>query len=111
VIGGFYGLGGAVLAAPAALALTGWPVSRVSGAALVTTLSVSGTGLLAYLTMDLVGLTSVQTPHWPLGLALGAGGLVGGYLAARVAGRVPDRLLRGTLAGLVTLAALRLATG
>jgi hypothetical protein len=110
-IGGFYGLGGAVLAAPAALALTGWPVSRVSGAALVTTLLVSVTGLLAYLCMDLVGLTSVQTPHWPLGLALGGGGLAGGYLAARSARWLPDRLLRTALAGLVTLAALRLALG
>lgn len=108
-IGGFYGLGGAVLAAPAALALTGWAVSRVAGAALVTTLTVSVTGLLAYLSMDLLGLTTVRTPHWPLGLALGGGGLVGGYLAARVARRLPDRLLRTTLATLVALAALRLA--
>jgi uncharacterized membrane protein YfcA len=98
-----------VLAAPAALMLTGWPVRRVSGAALVTTLVVSVTGLATYASMDLVGLTSVQTPHWPLGLALGAGGLVGSYLAARYAGRLPDRLLRGGLAVLVTLAALRLA--
>lgn len=108
-LGGFYGLGGAVLAAPAALALTGWPVSRVSGAALITTLVVSVTGLGTYTAMDLLGLTSVQTPHWPLGLALGGGGLAGGYLAARVAVRLPDRLLRGALALLVTLAALRLA--
>jgi uncharacterized membrane protein YfcA len=108
-LGGFYGLGGAVLAAPAALALTGWPVHRVSGAALVTTLTVSVTGLATYTGLDLVGLTTVQTPHWPLGLALGGGGLVGGYLAARLAVRLPDRVLRGGLAALVALAALRVA--
>jgi uncharacterized membrane protein YfcA len=108
-LGGFYGLGGAVLAAPAALVLTGWPVHRVSGAALVTTLTVSVTGLATYTGLDLAGLTVVRTPHWPLGLALGAGGLVGAYLSARLAVRLPDRLLRSGLATLVTLAALRLA--
>ena len=108
-LGGFYGLGGAVLAAPAALLLTGWPVHRVSGAALVTTLAVSVTGLATYAGLDLVGLTTVRTPHWPLGLALGAGGLIGGYLAARHALRLPDRLLRSGLAALVAAAALRLA--
>ncbi len=108
-LGGFYGLGGAVLAAPAALVLTGWPVHRVSGAALITTLAVSVTGLATYAGLDLAGLTTVRTPHWPLGLALGAGGLIGGYLAARHAVRLPDRLLRGGLAVLVTAAALRLA--
>jgi uncharacterized membrane protein YfcA len=108
-LGGFYGLGGAVLAAPAALMLTGWPVHRVSGAALVTTLTVSVTGLVTYTGLDLVGLTEVRTPHWPLGLALGAGGLIGAYLATRLAVRLPDRLLRGGLSALVTLAALRLA--
>jgi uncharacterized membrane protein YfcA len=108
-LGGFYGLGGAVLAAPATLLLTGWPVHRVSGTALVTTLAVSVTGLATYAGLDLAGLTEVRTPDWPLGLALGAGGLVGSMLAARHAVRVPDRILRGGLAALVALAALRLA--
>ncbi|MEV0611531.1 sulfite exporter TauE/SafE family protein [Polymorphospora rubra] len=111
LLGGFYGLGGAVLAAPAALLLTGWPVARVAGAALVTTLTVSVTGLATYATLDVTGQTTVDTPHWPLGLALGAGGLVGGWFAARYGGRLPDRLLRRTLAVLVTLGALRLVFG
>ncbi|MEV7225442.1 MULTISPECIES: TSUP family transporter [Polymorphospora] len=111
LLGGFYGLGGAVLAAPAALLLTGWPVARVAGAALVTTLTVSVTGLVTYATLDIAGQTTVDTPHWPLGLALGTGGLVGGWLAARYGGRLPDRLLRRTLAVLVTLGALRLVFG
>ncbi|MFK3979586.1 TSUP family transporter [Micromonospora sp. NPDC050397] len=109
LLGGFYGLGGAVLAAPAALLLTGWPVVRVSGAALVATLVVSLTGLATYSTLSLAGHTAVQTPHWPLGLALGAGGIVGGWYAARLAGRAPDRLLRTVLAVLVGLGAARLA--
>lgn len=111
LLGGFYGLGGAVLAAPAALLLTGWPVARIAGAALVTTLTVSVTGLATYATLDLAGQTTVNTPHWPLGLALGTGGLIGGWFAARHAGRLPDRLLRRTLCVLVTLGALRLVFG
>ncbi|WP_326552348.1 sulfite exporter TauE/SafE family protein [Micromonospora sp. NBC_01813] len=108
-LGGFYGLGGAILAAPAALLITGWPTSRVSGAALITTFTVSVTGLLTYAAADLAGATRVQTPHWPIGLALGFGGLFGAWLAVRHASRLPDRLLRTGLAVLVVLGALRLA--
>jgi hypothetical protein len=109
LLGGFFGLGGAVLAAPAALLLTGRDVHRVAGAALVTTLAVSVAGLATYAGLDLLGLSRVRTPHWPLGLALGAGGLAGAYGAARFAARLPDRLLRAGLALLVTGAAARLA--
>ncbi|MGW4466316.1 sulfite exporter TauE/SafE family protein [Micromonospora sp. NPDC004704] len=108
LLGGFYGLGGAVLAAPATLLLTGWPVVRISGAALVATFVVSVTGLATYAGLSLAGHTAVQTPHWPLGLALGAGGVIGGYWASRYATRVPDRLLRTVLAAMVGLGALRL---
>jgi uncharacterized membrane protein YfcA len=109
LLGGFYGLGGAVLAAPAALLLTGRPVVRVSGAALVATLVVSVVGLTTYAILDIAGRTTVNTPHWPLGLALGVGGIVGGYYAARYVTRIPDRMLRAALAILVGLGAARLA--
>ena len=108
LLGGFYGLGGAVLAAPAVLLVTGWPVARVAGAALVTTLCVSLAGLTAYTCLDLLGLTSVTTPDWPLGLALGAGGVAGGWVGARWGARMPDRVLRSGLAVLVTAGAVRL---
>jgi uncharacterized membrane protein YfcA len=108
LFGGFYGLGGAVLAAPATLLLTGWPVVRVSGAALIATFVVSVAGLATYATLDLAGRTTVNTPHWALGLALGAGGIAGGYCAARYATHIPDRVLRGVLAILVGLGAARL---
>jgi uncharacterized membrane protein YfcA len=70
---------------------------------------VSVTGLATYAGLDLLDLTRVQTPHWPLGLALGVGGLVGAWAGTRLAARLPDRLLRGGLAVLVCGAALRLA--
>lgn len=107
-MGGFYGLGGAVLAAPATLLLTGWPVARVSGAALVTTLAVSVTGLATYAALDLAGHTAVNTPNWSLGAALGVGGVIGGYLGARHAWRLPDQVLRRGLALLVAAGAIRL---
>lgn len=111
VLGGFYGLGGAVLAAPAAVLITRRPVHRIAGPALVTTLAVSVSGLATYALLDQVGRTRFSTPDWPLGLALGVGGLLGAYLAARTAHRLPDRLLRTTLAILVTVGALRLLIG
>lgn len=110
LLGGFYGLGGAVLAAPLALHLTRAPVARVSGAALVATLSVSITGAATYGLLDLTNAVPVTTPNWPLGLALGVGGFAGSYLAARFAPRVPDRVLRVGLAALILAAAGRLAT-
>ncbi|RKR86389.1 hypothetical protein BDK92_0613 [Micromonospora pisi] len=109
LLGGFYGLGGAVLAAPVALLVTGWPVARISGAALVATMVVSLTGLATYSALSLAGHTAVRTPHWPLGLALGVGGVIGGYGATRYAAKVPDRSLRIVLAVLIGLGAVRLA--
>lgn len=110
LLGGFYGLGGAVLAAPAIVWYTRWPVTRVAGAALVTTLVVSVTGLATYAVLDAAAVTTVQTPDWTLGLALGVGGIIGGYGAARIPALVGDRTLRLALALLVTAGAVRLVT-
>ncbi|HEX6686868.1 MAG TPA: sulfite exporter TauE/SafE family protein [Candidatus Limnocylindrales bacterium] len=108
-VGGFYGLGGAVLAAPMSILITRRPVREVAGAALVATVSVSVAGLATYVLLDLAGHTAVQTPNWPLAIALGAGGVVGARVGPLVAQRVPDRVLRGGLAVFVALAALRLS--
>jgi uncharacterized protein len=42
-------------------------------------------------------------PDWTLGLAMGAGGLVGGYFGARAQRHVPDAIIRRGL-GVVVLA-------
>ena len=34
------------------------------------------------------------TPDWPAGIALGIGGIAGGYLGARMQSQLPDALIR-----------------
>ncbi|HEY2269232.1 MAG TPA: TSUP family transporter, partial [Streptosporangiaceae bacterium] len=51
-------------------------------------------------------------PNWPTGIALGIGGIVGGYLGARMQSRLPDTLIRRTLGILaITIAAQFLKSG
>jgi uncharacterized protein len=40
-------------------------------------------------------------PNWPTGIALGIGGLAGGYIGARIQSRLPDALIRRTVGILV----------
>jgi hypothetical protein len=42
-------------------------------------------------------------PDWPTGIALGAGGLAGGYAGARMQSRLPDVLIR-RLVGILVIA-------
>ncbi|MFC4068231.1 sulfite exporter TauE/SafE family protein [Actinoplanes subglobosus] len=99
-VGGIYGIGGGSLLGPI-LAGAGIPMATVAPAALactfVTSLAGAGTyGLIALAT----GGTEIA-PHWTLGLLCGAGGLIGGYLGARLQRRIPEAALRfllGTLA-------------
>lgn len=99
VVGGIYGIGGGSLLGPI-LAGRGLPVARVAPAALAATFATSVVGAAAYAVLSLVSSGDVA-PDWWLGLACGTGGLIGGYLGARLQPRVPERVLRillGTLA-------------
>ena len=42
-------------------------------------------------------------PNWPTGIALGIGGLAGGYTGARIQSRLPDVLIR-RLVGILVIA-------
>ena len=42
-------------------------------------------------------------PDWPTGIALGIGGIAGGYLGARMQSRLPDTLIRRTV-GILAIA-------
>jgi uncharacterized protein len=42
-------------------------------------------------------------PDWPTGIALGLGGLAGGYTGARIQSRMPDALIR-LLVGVLVIA-------
>ncbi|MEV5886812.1 TSUP family transporter [Streptomyces sp. NPDC052020] len=99
VVGGVYGIGGGSLLGPI-LVGRGMPVSRVAPAALAATFATSLAGASVYAALSLVSSDSVA-PNWWLGLACGIGGLIGGYLGARLQPHLPEtglRLLLGTLA-------------
>ncbi|MFF5158458.1 sulfite exporter TauE/SafE family protein [Streptomyces sp. NPDC000348] len=99
IIGGIYGIGGGSLLGPI-LAARGVPMARIAPAALAATFATSLVGAAAYVLLSLLGSGDVA-PHWSLGLACGLGGLVGGYLGARLQPHLPEtalRLLLGTLA-------------
>ncbi|MFI7500901.1 TSUP family transporter [Streptomyces sp. NPDC049687] len=100
VIGGIYGIGGGSLLGPV-LAARGLPMTRVAPAALAATFATSVVGATAYAVLSLLSSGDVA-PDWWLGLACGVGGLVGGYLGARLQPRLPETVLRLLLGILAT---------
>ncbi|MET9852529.1 sulfite exporter TauE/SafE family protein [Streptomyces sp. NPDC006450] len=99
VVGGIYGIGGGSLLGPV-LVGRGMPVAQVAPAALASTFATSVVGAATYALLALSGPGSIA-PDWFLGLACGAGGLIGGYFGARLQPHLPEtalRLLLGTLA-------------
>ncbi|WP_230196869.1 sulfite exporter TauE/SafE family protein [Streptomyces coriariae] len=110
VAGGIYGIGGGSLLGPI-LVGRGAPVAAVAPAALASTFVTSVVGAATYALLSLAATGDVA-PDWPLGLSCGLGGLVGGYLGARLQPHLPDtalRLLLGTLAtGIGTLYAIQI---
>ncbi|MER7485504.1 sulfite exporter TauE/SafE family protein [Streptomyces sp. NPDC126497] len=100
VIGGMYGIGGGSLLGPILIG-RGLPVARVAPAALAATFATSLVGAAAYVLLSLVSSGDIA-PDWWLGLACGTGGLIGGYLGARLQPRLPERTLRLLLGVLAT---------
>ena len=68
-------------------------MTSVGGVITFTILSVSQHGSVA--------------PNWPTGIALGVGGLAGGYTGARLQSRLPDLLIRRLVGVLVIAIGLR----
>jgi uncharacterized protein len=108
VVGGIYGIGGGSLLGPI-LVGRGHPIGQVAPAALTSTFLTSIVGAITY---TLIGLAEDGdiAPDWGLGLLCGLGGLIGGYLGARLQPRLPETALRLLLGVLATaLAVLYLA--
>jgi uncharacterized protein len=85
------------------LAGRGVPIAKVAPAALASTFLTSLVGAATYAVLSLT-TTDHIAPNWILGIACGLGGLVGGYLGARLQPRLPEtqlRLLLGILAIIV----------
>ncbi|GAA1292120.1 UPF0721 transmembrane protein [Planotetraspora silvatica] len=99
IVGGIYGIGGGSILGPI-LVGRGMPVSKVAPAALASTFLTSIVGAVTYALASLMSSDHIA-PDWGLGLLCGLGGLVGGYVGARLQPRLPEtglRLLLGTLA-------------
>jgi uncharacterized membrane protein YfcA len=98
-VGGIYGIGGGSILGPL-LVGSGLAVGTVAPAALASTFVTSIVGSAAYLLLAM-GHSGSIAPEWSAGVFCGLGGLIGGYLGARLQPRVPEtalRLLLGILA-------------
>jgi uncharacterized membrane protein YfcA len=100
IVGGLYGVGGGSLLGPI-LVGTGMPVAIVAPAALLSTVVTSIIGALTFALLSVMTSGAIA-PNWPLGIACGLGGLLGGYLGALLQPRMPDTALRITLGVLAT---------
>ena len=98
--GGIYGIGGGALLAPILIGLGRRP-SEVAPAALAATFVTSVVGVLSFTILSAHG-PGAAAPDWPTGIALGLGGLAGGYTGARLQSRLPDAMIR-RLVGVVIL--------
>jgi len=107
--GGIYGIGGGAILAPVLIG-TGRPAAEVAPAALASTFVTSVGGVLTFTLLSVHH--GLAAPNWPTGIALGIGGIAGGYTGARIQSRLPDTLIRravGVLA--IAIAARYLASG
>ena len=100
-VGGIYGIGGGSILAPILIG-SGRPASEVAPAALASTFVTSVGGVITFTLLSLNQHAPVA-PSWPTGIALGIGGLAGGYLGARIQSRLPDVLIR-RLVGVLVMA-------
>jgi uncharacterized protein len=100
-VGGIYGIGGGSILAPILIG-SGRRPAEVAPAALASTFVTSVAGVITFTVLSLHQQGSVA-PDWPTGIALGAGGLAGGYTGARLQSRLPDALIR-RLVGILVVA-------
>ena len=84
----------------------GLSVRMVAPAALASTFLTSAVGIAAYAVLSLRTEGDIA-PDWVLGLFLGAGGLIGGYLGASMQGRIAEQTLRRVLGVLALVLGVR----
>ncbi len=104
-VGGIYGIGGGSILAPILVA-DGHPSSRVAPAALSSTFLTSVAGVVTFSILSVHQHGSVA-PNWPTGIALGIGGLAGGYVGARMHAQMPEAIIRRLLALVVVAIGIR----
>jgi uncharacterized membrane protein YfcA len=106
-VGGIYGIGGGSILAPILIG-AGWSPKDVAPATLASTLVTSVAGVVTFVVLAGLHGGSVA-PDWGVGLALGLGGMIGGYCGARIQPRLPEDFIRRLLGGLVAAIGLRYA--
>jgi uncharacterized membrane protein YfcA len=99
--GGIYGIGGGSILSPVLIG-AGRSAADVAPAALASTFVTSVAGVATFAILSVHHPGSVA-PDWPTGVALGLGGLAGGYTGARIQARLPDTLIR-RIVGILVLA-------
>ena len=99
-VGGIYGIGGGSIIGPILVA-AGISIYEVAPAALAATFLTSIAGVAAFALLSLTAAGAVA-PDWALGIAIGIGGLAGGWCGATLQPRLPEVVLRRGL-GLIAL--------
>ncbi len=107
VIGGIYGIGGGSILAPLIVG-AGRSPKTVAPATLASTFVTSIVGVATFIILSADHHGSIA-PDWGIGIALGLGGLLGGYLGARAQPYLPDPVIRRALGILVIAIGLRYA--
>ena len=100
-VGGIYGIGGGSILAPILIG-SGRRAVEVAPAALASTFVTSVGGVITFTILS-INQHAPVAPNWPTGIALGIGGLAGGYTGARIQSRLPDVLIR-RLVGILVIA-------
>ena len=100
-VGGIYGIGGGAILAPILIG-SGRSPAEVAPATLASTFVTSVAGVATFLVLSTNHHGSIA-PDWGVGIALGVGGLLGGYTGARLQPRLPELAIRRLL-GLLVLA-------
>ena len=90
-VGGIYGIGGGAILSPVLIG-SGRPATEVAPAALASTFVTSLGGVVTFTILSIN--EGPVAPNWPTGIALGIGGIIGGYTGARMQSRLPDTLIR-----------------
>lgn len=113
IVGGTYGIGGGAIIAPFLMAVFGLPVYTVAGATLMGTFltSVAGVGFYVLIAPYYADTGLAIAPDWPLGGLFGLGGAAGMYCGARAQKYFPARLIKGLLAAILSLLALKYIAG
>ena len=107
IVGGTYGIGGGAIIAPFLVTFFRLPVYTVAGSALMGTLVTSVAGVVFYQLIAPLYSGMRIAPDWFLGFLFGLGGFAGMYLGARCQKFVPARYLKGMLALIILITALK----